>query len=139
MPSSAASWTFSLLYVVAGSVVLSVWSASAREGAGSGPSVPLRDMSVMAGDASRLKLDDESPRRLWGGRGETSVVVGSEKMSEGVSISGVYVGRSWGGKAGRLLSTLGAGPGGGFLDFLRRRAISDSWQDMQKIPCDVRA
>jgi hypothetical protein len=121
--------------------VLSVWSAGAREGSGSGsgPSVPLRDMSVMAGEASRLKLDVESPRRLWGGLGDTSVVVGSEKMSDGVSMSGVYVGRSWGGKAGSDLSTLGAGPGGGFLDFLRRRAISDSWQDMQKMPCDVRA
>jgi hypothetical protein len=96
-------------------------------------------MSVMAGDASRLKLDDESPRLLWGGLGETSVVVGSEKMSDGVSRSGVNVGRSWGGKAGSDLSTLGAGPGGGFLDFLRRRAISDSWHDMQKMPCEVRA
>jgi hypothetical protein len=104
-----------------------------------GQSVPLRDMSVMAGDASRLKLDVESPRLLWEGLGEASVVVGSEKMSDGVSMSGVNEGRSWGGKAGRDLSTLGAGPGGGFLDFLRRRAMSDSWQDMQKIPCDVRA
>jgi len=96
-------------------------------------------MSVMAGEASRLKLELESFLLELEGRGETSVVVGSEKMSEGVSMSGVKVGRSWGGRAGRDLSTLGAGPGGGFFDFLRRRAISDSWQDMQKMPCEVRA
>lgn len=101
--------------------------------------LPLRECSVMAGETSRLKLEDESPLLAWEGRGETSVVVGSEKMSDGVSMSGVYVGGSRGGKAGSDLSTLGAGPGGGFLDFLRRRAISDSWQDMQKIPCEVRA
>jgi hypothetical protein len=101
--------------------------------------VPRLDMSVMAGEVSRLKLELESCLLECEGRGETSVVVGSEKMSDGVSISGVYVGRSWGGKAGSDLSTLGAGPGGGFLDFFRRRAISDSWQDMQKIPCEVRA
>jgi hypothetical protein len=46
-------------------------------------------MSVMAGDASRRKVEDESPRRVLGGLGDTSVVVGSEKMSEGVSMSGV--------------------------------------------------
>jgi hypothetical protein len=96
-------------------------------------------MSVRAGEASRRKLDDESPLLECDGRGETSVVVGSEKMSEGVSMSGVYVGRSWGGKAGSDLSTLGATPGGGFFDFLRRRAMSDSWHDMQKMPCEVRA
>jgi hypothetical protein len=101
--------------------------------------VPLRDMSVMAGDGSRLKVEDESPLLAWGGLGETSVVVGSEKMSEGVSMSGVKVGRSWGGKAGRDLSTFGATAAGGFFDFLRRRAMSDSWQDMQKMPCEVRA
>jgi hypothetical protein len=56
--------------------------------------IPLRDMSVMAGEASRLKLELESCLLEWEGRGETSVVVGSEKMSDGVSISGVYVGRS---------------------------------------------
>lgn len=43
------------------------------------------------------------------------------------------------GRAGRDLSTLGAGGAGGFLDFLRRRAIKDSWHDMQKMPCEVRA
>jgi hypothetical protein len=102
-------------------------------------SVPLRDMSVMAGDASRRNVEDESPLRVLGGLGDTSVVAGSEKMSEGVSMSGVYVGRSWGGSAGSDLSTFGATAAGGFLDFLRRRAISDSWQDMQKMPCEVRA
>jgi hypothetical protein len=67
-------------------------------------------------------------------------VVGSEKISDGVSMSGVYVldGGSWGGNAGRDLSTLGATEGG-FFDFLRRRAMRDSWQDMQKMPCEVRA
>jgi len=54
-------------------------------------------------------------------------VVGSEKMSDGVSRSGVKVDWdcSWGGRAGSDLSTLGATEGG-FLDFLRRRAMSDS-------------
>jgi len=101
--------------------------------------VPLREISPI-GEASRLKLDDESPRRGWGGLGDTSVVVGSEKTSDGVSRSGVKVevACSWGGRAGKDLSTLGATEGG-FLDFLRRRAMSDSWQDMQKIPCEVRA
>lgn len=94
----------------------------------------------MAGDASRLKLDDESPRRGCEGRGETSVVAGSEKMSEGVSMSGVKVGPSGGGSAGSDLSTLGVGPDAALReDFLRRRAISDSWQVMQKMPCEVRA
>jgi hypothetical protein len=51
-------------------------------------------MSVTAGEASRLKLELESCLLEWEGRGETSVVVGSEKISDGVSISGVYVGRS---------------------------------------------
>jgi len=51
--------------------------------------VPLRDMSVRAGDGSRLKFEDESPLLEWGGRGETSVVAGSEKTSDGVSMSGV--------------------------------------------------
>lgn len=67
---------------------------------------------------------------------------GSEKASEGVSMSGVkdedVVEGSWGGRAGSDLSTLGAIEGG-FLDFLRRRAMSDSWHDMQKMPCEVRA
>lgn len=67
-------------------------------------------------------------------------MVGSEKMSDGVSMSGVKVGCSWGGSAGSDLSTLGVGPDAAFLDdFLRRRAISDSWHVMQKIPCEVRA
>lgn len=48
----------------------------------------------MAGDASRLKLEDESPRRWCEGRGDTSVVVGSEKISDGVSMSGVKEGPS---------------------------------------------
>jgi hypothetical protein len=51
-------------------------------------------MSVVAGDASRLKLELESFLLAWEGRGETSVVVGSEKMSDGVSMSGVNAGRS---------------------------------------------
>jgi len=102
-------------------------------------------MSLVAGEGSRLNVDDESPLLGWGGRGETSVVVGSEKMSDGVSMSGVKLGRcdcsAWGGKAGSDLSTFGAAwaAAGGFLDFLRLLAMSDSWQDMQKIPCDVRA
>jgi hypothetical protein len=97
-----------------------------------------------AGEASRLKLAGEESV-LWGcgGRGETSVVVGSEKTSEGVSSSGVKeVGGppALGGRAGNDLSTLGAECAeGGFLDFLRRRAMRDSWQDMQKMPCEVRA
>jgi hypothetical protein len=80
-----------------------------------------------AGDASRLKLEDESPRRGWGGLGDTSVVGGSEKASDGVSRSGVkaLLDGSWGGRAGKDLSTFGATEGG-FLDFLRRRAMSDS-------------
>ena len=54
-------------------------------------------------------------------------MVGSEKTSDGVSRSGVkvLVGCSWGGRAGSDLSTLGA-IDGGFFDFLRRRAMSDS-------------
>lgn len=110
-----------------------------------GEYTPLRELSPAAGDASRLKLDDESPLLGWGGLGEASAVVGSENTSDGVSTSGVYALRcdccssNWGGSAGRDLSTFGAAGAGGFLDFFRRRAISDSWQDMQKIPCDVRA
>jgi len=100
---------------------------------------PLRERSA-AGEASRLKFDDESPLLEVWGLGETSVVGGSEKTSDGVSRSGVKleVDCSWGGRAGKDLSTLGA-TDGGFFDFLRRRAMSDSWQDMQKIPCEVRA
>jgi hypothetical protein len=103
--------------------------------------LPLRNMSLVAGDASRLTLEDESPLLEVGGLGEALAVVGSEKTSDGVSRSGVKVGCccSWGGKAGSDLSTLGATAGGGFLDFLRRRAMSDSWHDMQKMPCEVRA
>jgi hypothetical protein len=56
--------------------------------------IPLRDISVIAGDGSRLKVEDESPLLAWGGLGETSVVVGSEKISDGVSMSGVKAGRS---------------------------------------------
>jgi len=71
------------------------------------------------------------------------VVGGSEKTSDGVSRSGVKafppVGTALGGRAGRDLSTLAVGPEGGFLVFFRRRAMRDSWHDMQKIPCDVRA
>jgi len=67
-------------------------------------------------------------------------VGGSEKTSEGVSKSGVkVVCASLGGRAGSDLSTLGATAAGGFFDFLRRRAMSDSWHDMQKMPCEVRA
>jgi hypothetical protein len=87
---------------------------------------PLRERSP-AGDASRLKFEDESPLLEWGGLGDTSVVGGSENTSDGVSRSGVkvVVDCSWGGKAGRDLSTFGATEGG-FFDFLRRRAMSDS-------------
>jgi hypothetical protein len=71
------------------------------------------------------------------------VVVGSEKMSDGVSRSGVKAfppaGTALGGRAGKDLSTFGVGAAGGFLVFFRRRAMSDSWHDMQKIPCEVRA
>lgn len=71
------------------------------------------------------------------------MVVGSEKTSDGVSKSGVNkvpVCTALGGKAGRDLSTLGVGfAGGGFFVFFRRRAMRDSWHDMQKMPCDVRA
>jgi hypothetical protein len=88
-------------------------------------------------------LDDESFLLGCGGLGDASVVVGSEKTSEGVSRSGVKVLRCessfWGGRAGSDLSTLGATGAGGFFDFLRRRAMSDSWHDMQKIPWEVRA
>lgn len=106
---------------------------------------PLRDESAAAGEASRLKLEEESPLLGWDGLGLASAVVGSENTSEGVSTSGVKALRcdcdssSCGGRAGRDLSTLGAGGAGGFLDFLRRRAIKDSWHDMQKMPCEVRA
>ena len=106
---------------------------------------PLLIESPAAGDASRLKLEDESPLLDWGGLGEASAVVGSEKTSEGVSTSGVKALRcdccssNCGGSAGRDLSTLGAAGAGGFLDFFRRRAMSDSWHDMQKMPCEVRA
>ena len=50
-------------------------------------------------------------------------------------------GAALGGKAGKDLSTLGTPPAdeGGFFDFFRRRAMRDSWHDMQKIPCEVRA
>lgn len=52
--------------------------------------IPLRASFWEAGDASRLKLAGEESFRLdCGGLGDTSVVVGSEKTSEGVSISGV--------------------------------------------------
>lgn len=94
------------------------------------------------GEASRLKVEAESPRFGWAGLGETLAVGGSEKTSDGVSRSGVKVllaSFSWGGRAGSDLSTLGAGCAGGFLDFFRRRAMSDSWQPMQKMPCEVRA
>ena len=52
---------------------------------------PLREESPAAGDASRLKLEDESPLLGWGGLGDASAVVGSENASEGVSTSGVNV------------------------------------------------
>lgn len=96
---------------------------------------PLRER-LPAGEESRLKLEDESPL-LACGLGDTSVVGGSEKTSEGVSRSGVNIVRdsSCGGKAGSDLSTLGPADAGGFLlDFLRRRAMRDSWHVMQKIP-----
>ena len=49
-------------------------------------------------------------------------------------------GAALGGRAGSDLSTFGAAVDeGGFLVFLRRRAMSDSWQAMQKMPCEVRA
>jgi hypothetical protein len=71
------------------------------------------------------------------------VVGGSEKISEGVSSSGVkplWGGSALGGRAGNDLSILGTAlDAGGLLDFLRRRAINDSWQDMQNIPWEVRA
>lgn len=134
MPSSPASTgserAVSLPYVVAGSVVLSVQIRSVSRGLPLAKAQvsdePLRALSG-AGDASRLKFEDESPLLGWGGLGDTSVVGGSEKTSEGVSMSGVkvLVAGSWGGRAGRDLSTLGAIEGG-FLDFLRRRAMSDS-------------
>ena len=97
-----------------------------------------------AGEASRLKLAGEDSFRLGCcGRGETSVVGGSEKTSDGVSRSGVKPGcccTALGGKAGSDLSTFGTGAEeGGFFDFFLRRAMSDSWHAMQKIPCDVRA
>lgn len=50
---------------------------------------PLREESPAAGDASRLKLEEESPLLGWGGLGLASAVVGSEKTSDGVSTSGV--------------------------------------------------
>lgn len=106
-------------------------------------SIPLRLSSREAGDASLLKVaEDESVLTGWDGRGETSVVGGSEYMSDGVSRSGVKAprGAALGGRAGSDLSTFGVGVlAGGRFDFLRRRAMSDSWHDMQKIPCDVRA
>lgn len=49
-------------------------------------------MRSSPGDVSRLKFAEESPLLdESGGLGETSVVV-SEKISEGVSSSGVYCG-----------------------------------------------
>lgn len=104
--------------------------------------VPLRPSCCEAGDNSRLKLaGDESFHLGWGGLGDSSVaVVGSEKMSEGVSMSGVNWVAALGGKAGSDLSTFACTEAeGGFLVFFRRRAIRDSWQDMQKIPWEVRA
>lgn len=106
--------------------------------------LPLRLSSSDAGEASRLKFaGDDSFLLDCGGRGDASVVVGSENTSEGVSRSGVKAAcgcAALGGKAGSDLSTFGAMPAdGGFFDFLRRRAMSDSWQVIQKIPCDVRA
>jgi hypothetical protein len=121
-------------------VCVYAWSSAGQESY-----VPRREGSPGAGDASRLKLEEESPLLGWGGLGDASAVVGSEKTSDGVSTSGVNVLRCWwsssncGGSAGRDLSTFGAAGAGGFLDFFRRRAIKDSWHDMQKIPCDVRA
>lgn len=142
----ASEWIDSL-YVLAGKSRLSAEHAELAEGRipGAGAIVPLRLSARDAGEASRLKLaGDESVLLGCGGRGETSVVGGSENTSDGVSSSGVkdVCGPpALGGKAGRDLSTLGAGPAddGGFFDFLRRRAIRDSWQAMQKIPCEVRA
>lgn len=98
--------------------------------------IPFRDR-LSPGERSRLKLEDESPLLDWLGRGETSVVGGSENTSEGVSRSGVKMllrDSSWGGRAGSDLSTFGRSGCEDFLVFLRRRAMSDSWQDMQKIP-----
>lgn len=119
---------FSLLYVVAGNITLS--KCTSRQslcpiGKHGIADVPLRIMSLVAGDLSRLKVDEESPL-LACGRGETSVVVGSEKMSDGVSMSGVKVGCSCGGRAGRDLSTFGAGAVACGFFFLRRLAMSDS-------------
>jgi hypothetical protein len=51
-------------------------------------------MSVVAGDASRLKLELESFLLAWEGRGAPAGVGGSEQMSDGVSMSGVNAGRS---------------------------------------------
>ena len=71
------------------------------------------------------------------------MVGGSEKTSDGVSKSGVKAfppeGTALGGRAGRDLSTLAVGPGSGFFVFFRRRAMRDSWHDMQNMPCEVRA
>jgi len=55
------------------------------------------------------------------------VVVGSEKTSEGVSMSGVNWGAALGGKAGKPLSSFGwTEEEGGFFVFFLRRAIRDS-------------
>lgn len=75
---------------------------------------PLRPLSSEAGEASRLKFAGEESFLLGcGGRGETSVVGGSEKTSDGVSISGVKAlpcVTALGGNAGKDLSVLGAPP-----------------------------
>jgi hypothetical protein len=99
------------------------------------------------GDISlRTLLDDVSWRDLRRFcMGERAV---SEYVSDGgVSMSGenAFVGTAPGGSDGNAFST-GALPlappwacRGAALAFFLRRAMSDSWQLIQKMPCDVRA
>lgn len=106
--------------------------------------MPLRPSSNAAGDASRLIfLAPSLLGRGWSCWGETSIGVSIYTSSGGVSMSGVNAlcGMAFGGRAGSDLSrTIGAVlPGVGTccrfaFDFFRRRAMSDSWQDMQKMP-----
>jgi hypothetical protein len=90
-------------------------------------------LCIFAGEWSFLDLE---PR----GRGDISVGVSVKASDGGVSISGVkaFEERALGGRAGSDLSrTIGVEPLAACclcLDFLRLRAIRDSWHCMQNMP-----
>ena len=104
------------------------------------------DSGSLSGERAgrELPLEDESFLGYGGlvGRGDSSV--GVSESGETRSSENAFGGIAFGGKAGSDLSTIGESLSRVFawaaaLDFFLRLAMSDSWQLMQKMPCDVLA